>query len=247
MIFNQFELQKSSEYKNQFIGSYQYWTHKKLPIGLFACEFNLQHFESGLFRQMEIPLPEEITKAVPKRKAEFLAGRYVAKQVAIALGIPEGASTELKIGPHRAPVWPEGLRGSITHNTSTAICMMSDSESVHSLGIDIEHIVTDDMLDDIASQVCEEQETQLIVSHGIDKNTAVTLIFSAKESIFKALYSRIGEYFDFDLVTLRSLDTPQNNMKFDFNRHFAKKHKLPDSIVVDFIINNDIVLTAVIE
>lgn len=247
MIFNQFELKKSSVYKNQFIGFCQYWVHKNLPIILFACEFNIQQFESGLFMQMKIPLPEEIAKAVIKRKAEFLAGRYLAKQAAIALGRPECAFIEVKIGPHRAPVWPAGFKGSITHDASTAICIMSDSDNVHSLGIDIEHIITDDMMNDVASQVCEEQETQLIVSHGIDKNTAVTLIFSAKESIFKAFYPRVGEYFDFDVVTLKSFDMCQNIMKFDFNRHFAKKYKLVDSIVIDFIINNDVVLTAVIE
>jgi len=194
---------------------------------------------------MDILLPNEMLNAVKKRKAEFLAGRYSAKQLARALKISRADSIEVKVGLHREPIWPLGLKGSITHNSSTAICLMSKSPQVCSLGIDIETIISEDLVGDISSLVCNKQEVQLLLSQEINKRKAITLIFSAKESIFKALYSKVGEYFDFNEAVLMDVNLSSNRMCYQLNRSFARKHSLPILVEVDFMINNETVVTAV--
>lgn len=217
-----------------------------MSVGMFVCEFNTKHFELAFFDQMDITLPDEVLNAVPKRKAEFLAGRYSVKQLANVLKIPEGEACEVRIGRHRAPIWPSGLKGSITHNASMAICLMSGCERVCSLGIDVESVISEELMGDIANQVCCEQEVQLMLSQGFNKREAITLIFSAKESIFKAFYPKVGEYFDFDKATLKGGDLSGGHMRFQLKGNFARKHLLPNLVDVDFMVNNEIAVTAVI-
>lgn len=245
MIMTQFELQSSSCFENQFIGSQQFWLHRNMPVGMFVCEFKKKYFQPVLFSQMDIPLPNGLLNAVPKRKAEFLAGRYSAKQLARALEISRVDSIEVKIGLHREPIWPLGLKGSITHNGSTAICLMSKSPQVCSLGIDIETIMSEDLARNISSQICNKQEVQLLLSQEIIKRKAITLIFSAKESIFKALYSKVGKYFDFDEAVLMDVNLSNSRMCYQLNRSFARKYSVPSLVEVDFMINDEVVVTAV--
>lgn len=245
MLKSQFELQNSSVFKNQFITTQQFWIHKTIPVGMFMCEFKTKYFEQALFSQMNIPLPSELSNAVPKRKSEFLAGRHCVKQLAKAFKISNVDSIEVKVGRHREPIWPLGVKGSITHNTSTALCLMSNSSRVCSLGIDIENIVTEELMGNITSQICCPQELMLLVSQWFDKCEAFTLIFSAKESIFKAFYPKVGNYFDFKEAALKDVDLPNSRMRFQFNESFTRKFFLPKWVDVDFMVSNGIVLTAV--
>jgi enterobactin synthetase component D len=180
MMLKQFEPQSSPASQYQFIGSQQFWTHKTQPIGVFSCEFYLRHYNNGLFKKLNIVLPQEIANSVKKRQAEFLAGRYAARQLAIALELDEATAFSVNIGRHRAPVWPHGITGSITHNSSSARCMMSASQSPIFLGLDMEHMLSDAVTNDIAGQVCKPSELQHIQLQGIAKNIALSLIFSAK-------------------------------------------------------------------
>lgn len=51
-------------------------------------------------------------EVTPDRLREFESGRAYAKRALAALGVAE---TDLPIGPNRAPVWPAGVTGSISH------------------------------------------------------------------------------------------------------------------------------------
>lgn len=242
----QFKPNQNSVWENEFFLSNYHWTHERLPIDLVICEFDLQFFKLGLFEQMDIHLPGEIKNAVVKRKAEFLAGRFAAKEVTKALKKDGSHRLEIKIGKNREPVWPKGMRGSITHNTSTALCMMTCSDKIISLGVDIETILSEDLSDNIAEQVCSVHELQAAFSKGLIKRLAVTLIFSAKESIFKAFYPKVGEYFEFDKATLLEIDLFRNLMHFELDHQFAQKHNLPFLIEVLFSSTDTMILTMVL-
>ncbi|MGL9734654.1 MAG: hypothetical protein ACR5LD_11950 [Symbiopectobacterium sp.] len=56
---------------------------------------------------------------VPKRRMEFLVGRYLARHVLEKLGINQFT---LLSGQDRSPVWPENLCGSLNHNKDSVLC-----------------------------------------------------------------------------------------------------------------------------
>jgi 4'-phosphopantetheinyl transferase EntD len=55
---------------------------------------------------------EQVAAAVFRRRQEYAAGRYCARRALSGLGI-EGFI--LLNGPDRAPIWPTGVAGAITH------------------------------------------------------------------------------------------------------------------------------------
>src|SRR3984893_9355145 len=55
---------------------------------------------------------EYVARAVPKRIAEFAAGRACARAALAEFGVREFA---LRAAPDRQPLWPEGFIGSIAH------------------------------------------------------------------------------------------------------------------------------------
>src|SRR6185503_18375584 len=88
-----------------------------------------------------IPLPLELKEAVPKRQAQFRAGRYCAM---LAIQALHGGSPML-VGrdANGAPLWPEGVVGSITHTDDVAAAAVASAADVLSLGIDTERIMSE--------------------------------------------------------------------------------------------------------
>ena len=72
--------------------------------------------------------------AVNKRQREFAAGRAAAHTAMANLGVPPQAILN---GDDRAPIWPEGLTGSITHTRGCAIAIVARNSDVRALGIDV--------------------------------------------------------------------------------------------------------------
>ena len=126
-----------------------------------------------------------LDRAVPKRRAEFAAGRRAARAALAALGHPAQA---IPAGPGRAPVWPEGVAGSLTHDRDLALAAVVASGE--DIGIDL-----------TAAEALPGETRRAILPHdaeaGLD-DLAARAAFSAKESLFKALYPCIETYFGFE-------------------------------------------------
>jgi enterobactin synthetase component D len=159
-------------------------------------------------------LPQSLLRAVPKRQAEFLAGRHCARSAMEALGIEP---VEVGIGKDRAPVWSMSLRGSITHTgpvkgkPAIACCVLAPGEVYRGIGIDMENIMSETIVAETAALIMDEQERALLMQQVLAQEISswvhlVTLLFSAKESLFKALYPAVGRYFDFMDARLVALD-----------------------------------------
>ena len=128
-----------------------------------------------------------VARAIPKRQAEFAAGRRAARAALEALGYSPMA---LPVGEGRAPVWPKGIRGTITHDRGLAMAAVLPSEAAFGLGIDLTEAAP------LTTALCRE-----ILPHPTEQGLdpmAARVGFSAKESLFKALYPEIGTYFGFD-------------------------------------------------
>ncbi|MFA0813250.1 4'-phosphopantetheinyl transferase family protein [Microbulbifer epialgicus] len=159
---------------------------------LWECQYNPEHYDDQLFTKLGISFPEEIRRSIVKRKAEFLSGRHCAQLALKQLGYD---NTEIPIGDRRAPRWPHGLKGSITHAGNIALCALSiNSESV---GIDYELLITDKTATGIKGNIVNLMEEARLSYSGMSINHWLTIAFSIKESLFKALYPIVNQYFDF--------------------------------------------------
>lgn len=132
----------------------------------------------------------------PKRWSEIRAGRACARRALASLGILEYA---LLPGPSRAPVWPASIVGSITHCEGYCAAVVTSASEVLGLGIDAESHGSFPL--ELADRAAARDELVAASRLVGSDQVAACLIFSAKESVYKALHPITGEFLDFhDLV-----------------------------------------------
>lgn len=139
--------------------------------------------------ECEYPLGKgECTKGmIQRRRAEFSAGRFAARQ---ALGI----SSDLPMGADRAPIWPTGWTGSITHCQGVCLAISAKTSLFQGLGVDAEPV--GELPRDLWSTVLRPDE------HAADGLEALEL-FVAKEAAFKAQFAISGQLFDFQTLSIQ--------------------------------------------
>jgi 4'-phosphopantetheinyl transferase EntD len=132
-----------------------------------------------------------VERAVPKRGREFRAGRACARKGLSALGITDFA---LCPAPDRSPCWPADVLGSITHRAGLCAAAVCRRSRIVGLGIDVERNVALDP--GVIRLVCTEGERAELDGLGSATQWA-TLVFSAKESIYKSYYPATRTFLDF--------------------------------------------------
>jgi len=230
-----------------FVSNTKFWLHKNKPVIFVTCEFQINRYSDSLFEQMGIRFPQSIKRSVVKRRAEFLSGRYSAKQALKHPIFNLQNIPDIPIGVHNSPVWPKAVRGSITHNSTNAVCAVGLKSDIKFLGIDIECILTEQKAKNISSLIHDSTEANFLLTKGIQANKATTLIFSAKESLFKALYPFVNEYFDFQEAKVKILDTHDQTIKLELEKPFRELHNLKQSYLVKFEFYSHFVITMLIE
>jgi 4'-phosphopantetheinyl transferase EntD len=160
-----------------------------LPHAVVAVELreDPQDAEDELF-------PEElaaIRDAVAKRRREFASGRVCARRALGRLGIapraiPRGASGE--------PVWPGGVVGSITHCAGYRACAVARSCEIAAVGIDAgRNAALPDGVWERVAFGAERQRGRQVAGVCVD-----ALLFSAKESVYKAWFPLAGRWLGFE-------------------------------------------------
>lgn len=165
---------------------------------LVTASYDSTAYADDLFDRLDIPCPPRLYRAVARRKADYLAGRAMARAAMLALG---AAPQPVGNAPSRAPVWPDGLTGSISHARGRCACLLSRNTRL-SLGIDTEAIAAGRSLTAILTETLSAAERAIITQGPFPAATNATLAFSAKEALFKALYPRVGHHFGFDAAEL---------------------------------------------
>lgn len=146
--------------------------------------------------QPQLPLPVQLLRASVKRQSEYRAGRYCA---ALALGKAMGGpQAPPGMGDDRMPLWPPGWLGSISHGGGHAIAIVGPVDAVRLLGVDVEQFIEPSAADGIAALVAFGNELALIDALlSTPPSLALTLLFSAKEALYKALYPDVRRFVDF--------------------------------------------------
>lgn len=162
-----------------------------------ACRFDPAMDTGQCQRELGIVLPESMASAVGKRRAEFLAGRLCARQALTQANGP--GDSPITRGENREPKWPDGFIGSITHSSGFAAAAVANREQVRAIGIDSEKVINPKTARNVSSQILQPGEGfEDAALPGTVFEEHVTLIFSAKESLFKCLYPLVNRYFGFD-------------------------------------------------
>lgn len=141
--------------------------------------------------------PEEeavVARAVAKRRREFTVVRACARRAMEKLGVPPRA---LVPGERGAPVWPEGLTGSMTHCEGYAAAALVRAGDLASLGIDAEP--HGPLPEGVLAAIALPAEEARLDRLGADDPTVHwdRLLFSAKESVYKAWFPLTGRWLDF--------------------------------------------------
>ncbi|MHC8318277.1 4'-phosphopantetheinyl transferase family protein [Pseudomonas sp. LB3P31] len=172
-----------------------------LPFALPDTVLLSTHFDSTLlasddFQRSAIAAPASIQRSVAKRQAEFLAGRLCARG---ALQQLDGLDFSPEIGADRAPVWPAHISGSITHSTGRAAAIVAKKNHWRGLGMDLENILNPERAERLAAEILTAAELKRMAAGRREQLALlVTLTFSVKESLFKALYPIVQQRFYFE-------------------------------------------------
>jgi 4'-phosphopantetheinyl transferase EntD len=158
-----------------------------LPAGVVCVE------EAGPHRGSLLPAEAEVVAAaVPKRRDEFAAGRTCAHRALAQLGISEAP---LLPGAHREPLWPPGIVGSITHCELYSAAAVSWSNDFLTVGIDAKP--NRPLPDGVLETIALPEEIAWIRSASPENPAWDRLLFSAKESAFKAWFPIARTWIDF--------------------------------------------------
>ncbi len=154
---------------------------------------------------------EAIHHAIPARQREFNAGRAAARMAQAALGHEPRA---VPMGSDRAPIWPEGLCGSISHAADTCVAVVTDDPAIRALGLDVEEKLG--LPADVLDIVLHPDERRWI-NRQPNPDLLSRLFFSAKECAYKAQYPLSRQLFGFETIAI-TVDTERGAFDARFTR-----------------------------
>ncbi|MFF7632827.1 4'-phosphopantetheinyl transferase [Kitasatospora sp. NPDC008050] len=161
-----------------------------------------------------------IGTSVASRQHEFRAVRLCARQALTKLGVPVAP---ILPGLRGAPTWPAGVVGSMTHCKGYRAAALTQATELLSIGIDAEpaEALPEGVLEAIARP---EELTRL---HALTAQRPEVpwdrLLFSAKESVYKAWFPLTQVFLDFSEASL----------SFDVEGGFTAQLMVPPPLVED--------------
>lgn len=155
-----------------------------------------------------------------KRKPEFITGRWCAHKAIERLG--HTYSDPILSGNDGEPIWPEFIAGSLSHSKKIYCAIVGNANDYVSIGIDVEDL--DRRISERAFELIANNDERVWINNNLINDTQLSLfkllIFSAKESLFKAVYPIVQKKFSFDTVSLilnNSITVTQQNNQCNVN------------------------------
>src|SRR3984957_6642566 len=161
--------------------------------------------------------------AAEARRTEFATARGCARQALRRIGVPDRAILR---GPKREPLWPAGIVGSITHCTGYRAAAVALASEVLTVGIDAEPH---------AALPARAARAPAGVHWG-------RLIFSAKESVYKAWFPLARRWLGFDEATV-AVDPAAGT--FHARLLVELPAGVPGEFAGRFLVEDGLVLTAI--
>lgn len=166
-----------------------------LPESVVAVDTRADLLDVELF-------PEElraIDSVVEKRRREFVTARACVRTAFERLGLP---AHPIVNGERGEPLWPAGVIGSITHCKGYRACAVARAGAVLSIGIDAEPNAP--LPDGVLAQVARQEELSWLEDLSRTRPTVHwdRLLFSAKESVYKAWFPLARRWLGFEDAVL---------------------------------------------
>jgi 4'-phosphopantetheinyl transferase EntD len=145
-----------------------------------------------------------VAGAVAERRREFGTVRYCARKALLTIGVP---AVPILPDADRAPRWPAGVVGSMTHCAGYRAAAVARSGELRGVGIDAEpHAALPRATLDLVLR--DEERTHLpALAHTRRDLHWDRILFCAKEAVYKAWFPLTGRWLDFaDVSTTIHLD-----------------------------------------
>jgi len=146
-------------------------------------------------------MPPRLRRATRARVRQHLAGRACALAALRDAGC---VAPHVEARDDGAPRWPDGYVGSITHTASFASAAVASTSALRSIGIDCEELLGDDALADVEPLLLADGEARWV--EGDRRRERATLLFSAKESLYKCLAPLAGVFFELADARVEEID-----------------------------------------
>jgi len=162
-------------------------------LGIWPCAF-LSVSDGALLASTPALHPLELASAAtmaPLRLAEFAQGRLHARMALARLGL---TNASIPVGRDRAPVWPQGFVGSISHvpqdpaslRAGHVIAVAARDSDCAGLGVDIERSAR--LLPEHWPTFLSVRELAWLVGRPVaQRDTLAHSLWSAKEAAMKAV------------------------------------------------------------
>ena len=136
-----------------------------------------------------------LQRAVTKRRVEFATVRVCARAALAELGVPPAP---ILPGPRGAPGWPAGIVGSMTHCAGYRAAAVASDQVAASIGIDAEP--HGPLPAGVLEAIARPEELSWLAELAVSEPRVHwdRLLFSMKESVYKAWFPLTGSWLDFD-------------------------------------------------
>jgi 4'-phosphopantetheinyl transferase EntD len=121
----------------------------------------------------------------------FALGRASARDALAELGLP---GVGIGRGEAGEPLWPSGTVGAISHSPDLAVAIVGWRSDYAGIGVDVEEPARGPTAR-AARLVCRPSEMAWVDPEA--GTTRLTMLFSAKEALFKAVYPIAGVWLGF--------------------------------------------------
>ena len=162
----------------------------------------------------------------PRRQLSFRLGRWAARRALSALGEPE--SVPLLPRPDGSVGWPPGVCGALSHSQGYAVAIAARTRDACGLGIDLE-LLSRVVQPEVARRICGPHELAWVHESPLEAGLRTLTVFSAKESVFKALGPLYGRRFGFLQARLHPVgsDRFEAEILFYLNERFRAGSRVP--------------------
>lgn len=203
-----------------------------------SAKFDAAQFSPSLFNDYKLHCPEAIRRAATKRQAEYFAGRWLA---AAALGDFGHHNFRLLADDKRCPLWPQDMVGSISHSKAQLSCVVAKRSHYRALGIDLQAPLSPAAATKLQQRILDPNERALVAEQDLPHWQLISLCFSAKESIYKALYPIVQRYFGFASAQLYSIDPAKQQLRFTIAPELASLPACPGAVSLDYQLSDTMI------
>jgi len=189
-------------------------------------------------------LPPHLSRAAPKRLASFLAGRHCAAPSLRAAGYSDTAG--VGIGATGSPLWPAGFVGSITHAAQMAVAVVAPAKVFRGIGIDCERLMSSRTTEEVWRTILPDARELAIardLSMQMPWRVVVSIIFSAKESVYKCVRPLVDDFFEFADCRVVGADPSRGVLRMALVRSLGGGFDAGRELDCRFVTNDDWVHT----